>query len=323
MLGDKGNLSLSRLIDSARVINEQICYEIKNADQIYELCHSRFSLHKRIYSHKTTRAIELMLVDALLAADPYLNLSSQVYDPEKFLYLTDDIMSLIERSTDKNLEKSREIIERIRLRKLYKPVDNKTFEWAHRELCQEYITSARIVDAAKEEFTRNANSGPVSSALDIAQLSSDDVIVELCTLHYGKKEANPLDTIKFYSKRSPDVSYHPKPGDISTLVPACFGEMLLRVYTKKPEFFGLVQAGYRHVLQMMNAASLSEKIPPRECDVNNGRMATPPRDIPTPPITELSGSPQNKSWDNNSFNTVPLSYDGSPVKPRSKRRRLA
>ena len=41
------------LISSARVIENQICYDIKDANQIYELCYTRFSLHKRIYNHKT------------------------------------------------------------------------------------------------------------------------------------------------------------------------------------------------------------------------------------------------------------------------------
>jgi HD superfamily phosphohydrolase len=41
------------LINSARVIEDQICYHIKDANQIYELCYTRFSLHKRIYNHKT------------------------------------------------------------------------------------------------------------------------------------------------------------------------------------------------------------------------------------------------------------------------------
>jgi HD superfamily phosphohydrolase len=52
-IGEKGNLSLSRLIHSARVIDSQICYDVKDANQLYELCYTRFSLHKRIYNHKT------------------------------------------------------------------------------------------------------------------------------------------------------------------------------------------------------------------------------------------------------------------------------
>ena len=42
-----------RLIYSSRVIDGEICYDIKDANQIFELCHTRMSLHKRIYTHKT------------------------------------------------------------------------------------------------------------------------------------------------------------------------------------------------------------------------------------------------------------------------------
>ena len=69
-IGDHQNISLTRyepffvaeqtdllqdhsLINSARVIENQICYDSKDANQIYELCYTRFSLHKRIYNHKT------------------------------------------------------------------------------------------------------------------------------------------------------------------------------------------------------------------------------------------------------------------------------
>lgn len=83
-------------------------------------------------------------------------------------------------------------------------VDNKTFEWAHQELCQKQFTPARIVEAAKEEFAKSSEGELCSKTLDVTELSPDDVIVDFCKLHYGKKDANPLDTIKFYSKRSPN-----------------------------------------------------------------------------------------------------------------------
>jgi HD superfamily phosphohydrolase len=106
-----------RLIKSARVIENQICYDIKDANQIYELCYTRFSFHKRIYNHKTGRllrdlpymrssssstakAIEYMIVDGLLAADPYMHIAEQVDKPKKYVYLTDDIMPRIESTTE-------------------------------------------------------------------------------------------------------------------------------------------------------------------------------------------------------------------------------
>lgn len=41
-----------------------------------------------------------MIVDALLAAEPHLNIARQIYDAKKFLYLTDDIVQRIESSED-------------------------------------------------------------------------------------------------------------------------------------------------------------------------------------------------------------------------------
>jgi deoxynucleoside triphosphate triphosphohydrolase SAMHD1 len=39
-----------------------------------------------------------MLVDAMLAAEPYLKIAEQIYDPKRYLGLTDDIRSEIQRS---------------------------------------------------------------------------------------------------------------------------------------------------------------------------------------------------------------------------------
>jgi deoxynucleoside triphosphate triphosphohydrolase SAMHD1 len=41
-----------------------------------------------------------MVVDALLAAEPVLKISERIYDPAKYLYLTDGILQEIEQSTD-------------------------------------------------------------------------------------------------------------------------------------------------------------------------------------------------------------------------------
>jgi deoxynucleoside triphosphate triphosphohydrolase SAMHD1 len=45
-----------RLLNSARVIDGQICYSEKNQATVYGLFEERFKLHKRIYNHKTGKA---------------------------------------------------------------------------------------------------------------------------------------------------------------------------------------------------------------------------------------------------------------------------
>ena len=55
----------SRLINLCRVIDNQICYHEKEVVNVYEMFHMRHRLFSEVYSHKTAKAIELMLCDAL------------------------------------------------------------------------------------------------------------------------------------------------------------------------------------------------------------------------------------------------------------------
>jgi len=45
------------IVNSARIIQEQICYDIKDANQLYEICATRFKLHKMIYNHKAGEVV--------------------------------------------------------------------------------------------------------------------------------------------------------------------------------------------------------------------------------------------------------------------------
>jgi deoxynucleoside triphosphate triphosphohydrolase SAMHD1 len=53
MLGESISISLPRILKSARVIDNEITYNIKDADSIYNICSARFRLHKAFYNHKS------------------------------------------------------------------------------------------------------------------------------------------------------------------------------------------------------------------------------------------------------------------------------
>lgn len=46
------------------------------------------------------KAIEHMLIDALLAAEPYMKIANQIEDPDRYLYLTDDIKTRIQMTSE-------------------------------------------------------------------------------------------------------------------------------------------------------------------------------------------------------------------------------
>ncbi|KAF7331095.1 HD-domain/PDEase-like protein [Mycena venus] len=240
MIGEPSTLSLARLIKSARVIDNEICYDIKDLNQLHEICYTRFKLHKMIYHHKTAKAIEYMIVDALILAEPHMKITDQVDIPKKFLYLTDDLMPRIESSEEPELEGAREIFDRVRTRDLYRFVDQRVIELERSKTFRIHITPLRIVEEARRLADPH---------LDLTELTPDSVIVDHTTLHYGMKDKNPLDFVKFYSKRNPDTCAHAQKGDYSMLMPPIFAEVYLTIFSKHPQFVGLVQGGYRAVLK--------------------------------------------------------------------------
>jgi hypothetical protein len=46
------------------------------------------------------KAIEYMIVDGLILADPHLKIADRIEIPKKFVHLTDDIMNRIEDTED-------------------------------------------------------------------------------------------------------------------------------------------------------------------------------------------------------------------------------
>ena len=80
-------------------------------------------------------------------------------------------------------------------------VDSNFIPWSDQERFRQHFTPERIVQAVKAyQFTADDNIRPE----DVASLSPKDVIVDLSPMHYGMKDKNPLDFVKFYSKRNPN-----------------------------------------------------------------------------------------------------------------------
>ena len=89
------------------------------------------------------RAIDYMIVDALLDANQVFHFEEKIRDPAEYVNITDDILGLIERSKDTSLAKSREILKRIRTRDLYRFLVEKMLD--DYKLCQQYVSGLMIV----------------------------------------------------------------------------------------------------------------------------------------------------------------------------------
>ncbi|KAJ6689047.1 hypothetical protein OIU85_005456 [Salix viminalis] len=113
------SFQIERLMDSMRVMGDEICYRDKDYLTIFKLFSSRADLHRTVYTHAKVKAIELMFVDSLIKADDYLQISSKIQDPAEFWKIDDSILKTIEVSHEQELKEARDLILRIRKRDLY------------------------------------------------------------------------------------------------------------------------------------------------------------------------------------------------------------
>ena len=67
---------------------------------MYQVFQTRYSLFKKVYTHKTAKAIELMLVDAMVKADSVFRIGEAVEDPELYVQLNDAIIPRIQFSKE-------------------------------------------------------------------------------------------------------------------------------------------------------------------------------------------------------------------------------
>lgn len=304
--GNKCSLAAMRLIKSSRVIGDHIAYSNKDITNVFLVFQERWSLHKRVYTHPAAKAIEYMVVDALLAADPIMRISEQVDDPARYVFLTDAILEDIERSTDEALAPARDIVYRLRTRLLYKCVDVLHLH-PHEEMQLKDIVTAQAI--ALEANRVRASS---SSTQNLPEVVPVDIIVDWTFVHFGMKDKNPVDLVLFYGKHNPDEAFHARAEEYSRTFPHNFAEVALRVFTRNRSLYGLVQAGFRAVLKKGSLETSGHV-------VGGNEARTPARtSIPLGEEQIPGGSAgsrlEEKFYDGNPFTLVPPTYasTGSP-----------
>jgi HD superfamily phosphohydrolase len=111
-IGLKLDVDFSRLIMQARVINDEICYPIQAKENLYHLFFIRYQLHRRIYSHKTVKSIEILFCKLLFELEKTDRISEKIKDVDGMIELVD---SFIYNSKNKVVK---QIINQVETRKL-------------------------------------------------------------------------------------------------------------------------------------------------------------------------------------------------------------
>ena len=226
-IGLSYTIDCSRLLMQARVIENEICYPEKLIYTIYDLFGVRYRLHHEIYTHPGVQQIEFMYADALKAASDHFKINVSVYDMIKFVKFNDTIFNTIEFSKNKELERSREIINNIRKRKLYKFVG-----YFHKKINIKY----------DEQNILNFSD----------KLEKNDIIVTNLNIGYTGNDGNPVDDVSFYKLTDLNKKFKLKKERISELLPEKFNEKITRVFCKNLNKLTEVQSAFEKFIKYHN-----------------------------------------------------------------------
>ncbi|XP_072918224.1 deoxynucleoside triphosphate triphosphohydrolase SAMHD1-like [Hemitrygon akajei] len=306
-LGIRNNFDFERFLKFARVCEvgkmNLICTRDKEVGDLYNMFHTRNSLHRRAYQHRVGNIVGCMITEAMVLADPHIQISgasgkqyrmsTSIDDMEAYTKLTDSIFEQILHSSEPELQEARHILNNVICRRLYKWI-------GQTQPAAETIIQQEEFDSLADQVVAAVPSTPV----DI-QLQAEDFIVNVVRMDYGMAEKDPINKFRFYCKNNPNWTIKIRKDQVSQLLPERFTEQLIQVYCKKTDERS-VQAARKHFVQWC---------------IN--RNFTKPRDgdVVAPELTPLKPDWNNSdsdSEDSNSRNVLPSYHHANSHRSKAK-----
>uniref|UniRef100_A0A383VVF6 HD/PDEase domain-containing protein n=1 Tax=Tetradesmus obliquus TaxID=3088 RepID=A0A383VVF6_TETOB len=228
MTGVGAAYDFTPLLSNCRVIEGELCFHSSQQPALVGLFAARAAMHSSVYQHRSARAAELMVVDALLAADPVLHISKHVDDPEAFLTLDDSLLGEIKRAARRDpqcphLAAAAAILRRLDTRQLY--------AWAAEAAVPEQFVLER--GAAACSLPAADVIAHQDSSLGV-YLSEGDLRLSNMSIDCGKGIHDPLDYTRLYSSNSSSSSSSTWLASQGIARPASFMQRKVRVYLARP-----------------------------------------------------------------------------------------
>jgi len=232
--GLKNSADFGRLQLYMKVLGDEICFKASEVLNVYELFHTRASLHQRVYTHRKAKAIEYMVVDALTQADAAWGgeISSAIWKAADFTRLDDTILKRIEWSAEPELAGAQALLRRLRRRELYRYVNEFS------------------VPVGRLQGWKDVTPADVTGCQDgslAGGLRPEDVIVHNLKVDYAMSRGrNPVDCVHFYQDYGSSDKFPIPKEKVSSLIPDVFQERKVRVFARSddPAVAAAVEAAF-------------------------------------------------------------------------------
>jgi len=166
-----------RLTQSLDVHKKKLALERSALYSFESMMHSRYQMFKAVYFHKTVRAAEVMLIEALRLSDDEFGFTS--FNMNEFVKLTDEyVLSILLSSKSSKLKRARKFAEDYQNRKLLKCV------------YERILTSKMLLEKTKTNEIRSALSK--KSKVDENEIFVDSSVTPSIPLAPSKKESKHI-----------------------------------------------------------------------------------------------------------------------------------
>lgn len=145
-------------------------------------------MFKGVYLNRVTQGIDLMISEIFLHANSKYKFSEKINNPKEYLQLTDHILEEIEFSSDKTLEKSQELIKKLKARDIY------------RFACEIMLESELEFSMKNEEVVKAEIASLASKEGINEEISKNDIFLMVVSINFGFQKADPVEHTKFFHK---------------------------------------------------------------------------------------------------------------------------
>ena len=189
---EHANVDHKRITQSLHIHKKKIALERSALYSFESMMHSRYQMFKAVYFHKTVRAAEVMLIQALRLSDDEFGFSS--FNLDEFVKLTDEfVLSSIISSKSSKLKRARQLTENYQNRKLLKCVFERIFT-SQTNLKKTRTDELRLELSKKSKIDENEIfvDSSVTPSIPLAPSKNESKSIVLISNEGGKSSAKEM-----------------------------------------------------------------------------------------------------------------------------------
>eukprot|EP00198_Chlamydomonas_reinhardtii_P002714 XP_001692050.1 metal-dependent phosphohydrolase [Chlamydomonas reinhardtii] len=252
-----------------KVLDDELCYDWCQYENILDIFRAREAMHRKVYTNRKCKAVEMMAVDALVAAEPLLRITQRLHSPEEFISLDDTLLTTIEHyhrlhrgeledDEEQALKAAQGIVRQLRLRQLYRFGNQFTVP-------PEYLADSRW-ESIRSRFTPAELASHYSGSDVPGGLMPADIVCDENKIDHTMGGDNPVERVGFF-KEGGSGKYHTARHQVVGIMPHFFQERVLRVFTprQEPAYVRAIEAALHNwaTVHFGGGAQLATPVRPR------------------------------------------------------------